>query len=1078
MDEDDNDWLEERNTKAAEAIAAALKNVKSPQTKGKNKEKSREEIVASLARDDGSLRVLSCEEYEMVITVFEQVTSDLVPLLHLDLSRLPTLELLLPYFDAESPLTELALPELPELPWEQSKNGQPHRDQTEWSPQNAYRNLAALKESARVIYSFWKERKEQRQGKSLIPALNFDESNESDPYVCFRRREVKTIRKTRKTDVLHLEKLLKLRLEMQQAVTLMTLMAHRERTKRASLAQDKHCWQVTRDFLDVKRQWNIQGPNAGQEDEELVSGDKREDQLHGVAGAASKKKRRVEEGVAAAAAVKLASKKSRPDDGTAAGQAAASSTNGMAASSSIGLGSAISDRVQAVQAYIERECQRKADGDVGWEEGSDSAFQPMQVPAHLRNFRPIHVDSDTSSLPWSDTSPSNAASSSLPRSGRPASFRRRMGRGGRIFLDRRLPAPSPVPASLSDWPRPEPPTSARRSGLSQEITNTHSSNQSTVEGTEKRLKPWQGVQQAPLTGPFAFSPSIRPSLLSSASPMMFAHTSQGQTQGGDDEKGGDSADASSPTSSSTQQSKHSNATTMARATSTQPTEIEEMDEEIDEATKGLQDDREEEERDDDISEEDWQDTIERWSKLQERWRYDDEGGRWAGLGLCGLGGMEDDDEAIVDDFDQRFMRFRMTLLEEADLMKLSTDLTNVMQAQAAADAPASQPVGYAIYRGDAPSMFHQQQAQQQQQQQQMQRQQAQQQAQAAAAQLASNGSLAAQLQGQNAMAMPNNAIARAVQTNVGGPLTALQQQQQLHQAQLQMALHQQQQRAAAVAMANAQQQGQGTGAASPIARPRSSQQMTAMPHPLSQSFSTNGSQNVPGSASPINNGLFPSATPGMSTMPSPQMQAHLAPARPASSASPVLQQRSSPHVQPASFQSSPAQKHSASPLNQAQMQQRSLAAANGNVPQMNPLAAAAALQQAQAALQAQQQQQGGGGNAPANPNQFSHQLMAMHAALTQNQAQNGGPMQLKLPANRSRALEMAQQAAKLAAAAQQGQLTQNNGASQAQIGMGLLSNLQQQMNFAQNQQQHSFTSAIPNNTANAVSSSPKTKSRS
>jgi enhancer of polycomb-like protein len=507
-----------------------------------------------------------------------------------------------------------------------------------------------------------------------------------------------------------------------------------------------------------------------------------------------------------------------------------------------------------------------------------------------------------------------------------------------------------------------------------------------------------------------------------------------------------------------------------------------MDDETDEAMKGVEDERDRDD-DEDQSEEDWHDTVERWSKLQERWRYDDEGGRWAGLGLCGLGGMEDDDEAIVDDFDQRFMRFRMTLLEEADLMKLSTDLTNVMQAQAAADAPASQPVGYAIYRGETPSMFHQQQAQQQQQQQQMQRQQVQAQAQAAAAALASNSSLAAQLQGQNNMAMNNNAIARAVQTNVGGPLTALQQQQQLHQAQLQMALHQQQQRAAA-AMASAQQQGQGVGAAS-SPRPRSGQQM-AMPHPLSQSFGSGNSQSMPGSASPINNGLFPSANLGMTTMPSPQMQAHLAPARPASSASPVLQQRSSPHVQPAaSFHSSPAQKHAATPLNPAQgqqQQQRSLVA-NGALPQINPLAAAAALQQAQAALQAQQQQQqqqgggGGGQNVPANPSQFSHQLMAMHAALTQNQGQNGGmPMQLKLPANRTRALEMAQQAAKLAAAAQQGQLNPtagNNAASQAQIGMGLLSNLQQQMNYAQSQQ-HNFASPAPNNTSN----SPKTKSRS
>ncbi|UZJ57280.1 hypothetical protein CBS101457_006600 [Exobasidium rhododendri] len=1243
MDEDDNDWLEERNKKAEQAIAAALKNVKSPLSsmKGKGKERTKEEMMANLAKDDANLKVISCEEYEMIITVFEQVTAEKVPFAHLDLSKLPGWESLLPSFENNSTIAELALPELPELPWEHhhsssssSKNGNANghyssssssssRDQVEWSPLNPYRNLSALKHVARVVYPFWKERREEKEGKALVPILNFDESNENDPYVCFRRREVKTIRKTRKTDVLHLEKLVKLRNEMQQAVTLLALLAHREKTKRASLMQDRACWQITKDFLDVKRVWNIQGTNAGQEDEDLVSGEKREDQLHGVAGA-SKRKRKVEDGAAGAAAaaaaagstlVKVSTKKPRPsgeDSGTAAQQSttAVNGNNGNS-TSSIGLGSAISDRVQAVQAYIERECQRKADGDVGWEEGSDAAFQPMLVPSHLRNFRPIHSESDqyhnssssnnnnnNTSISWSNDSPSNATSSSsstslsLPRVGRPASFRRRMGRGGRIFLDRRLPAPSPVPASLSDWPRPDPNHDQqmyrrqrrqedRQQNVSQEQVEAK---RERLWEMEKRTKPWEVIQQTPLTGPFAFSPSIRPSLLNSVSPMIHVHASQGVLQSDQSQVAeGASSDASSPVSSSTQLSKDSsNATTMARATSTQPTDLGETEDGVLEGgmmTKSFdgmervenddgdgEDDGGESDTDDDLekdtfsNEDEWQEAQERWSRLQERWRYDEEGGRWAGLGLCGLGGMEDDDEAIVDDFDQRFMRFRMTLLEEADLMKLSTDLTNVMQAQAAADAPPLQPVGYAIFRGENPSMFHQQQTQQQQQQavQQAQRQQAQAQAIAvAAANVVSSsngaGGLNAHLQGQAGMAMSNDLIARAAQTNVGGPLTALQQQQQIHQAQLQMALHQQQQRAAAAAQAqqapitssaaasaSSQQQQQqqqqqnqlmGGSGGSPIPRPRSGQQMN-MPHPLAQSFSSSGptssSQNMNSSPNAMNmgssnnNGRFQGgngATNGLSSSTfagsgingmtgSPQLQAHLAASRNATtSLSP--QQRSSPHIAPAvnSFQSSPAQNH-VTPMNQGVSQQQrmlSQAGSNGNAfannaapqpqqqQQLNPLAAAAAIQQAQANLQAQQQQQqqqqqqggGGGGVNGQTQNQFSNQLLAMHAALTQNnQSQSGNqqlPMQLRLPANRSRALEMAQQAAKLAAAAQQGGLQQTSSAtpppnsSQAQIGMGILSNLQQQMNFTQNQQ-HNFlnSSAAASNKSN----SPQAKSRS
>ena len=76
---------------------------------------------------------------------------------------------------------------------------------------------------------------------------------------------------------------------------------------------------------------------------------------------------------------------------------------------------------------------------------------------------------------------------------------------------------------------------------------------------------------------------------------------------------------------------------------------------------------------------------ERALKLAERWRYDEDGGRWAGLGLLGLGGMEGDEEAVLDDYDHRFVRYRMSLLDETNLLKLSTDWTYMRQALAAAE---------------------------------------------------------------------------------------------------------------------------------------------------------------------------------------------------------------------------------------------------------------------------------------------------------------------------------------------------------------------------------------------------------
>lgn len=317
----------------------------------------------------------------MVVTVLERVTTEKVPFCHLDVSRIPTLDELLPSFDNDSPLAALALPELPELPWQQrasssssaaavsAVNGAGANDVVPaWTPSNPYRNLAALKHVAEAVYPWWKERREDREGKPIVPFLNFDETNDNDPYVCFRRREVKTMRKTRKTDALHIEKLVRLRSELEHAVSLLSLVAQRERTKRVSLAQQRSCWEAARELLDVKRIWGIAGPMQGLEDDELISGERREESAGGsVNGAAPKKKRKTEEGMAT---IKIPARKARPSDGEP-GSATVSSTAPGALLSAGGLGSAILERVQAVQAYIERECMRKSEADLGWEEGSD-----------------------------------------------------------------------------------------------------------------------------------------------------------------------------------------------------------------------------------------------------------------------------------------------------------------------------------------------------------------------------------------------------------------------------------------------------------------------------------------------------------------------------------------------------------------------------------------------------------------------------------------------------------------------------------------------------------------------------------
>lgn len=539
MDEDDQDWLETRNTGAQEALTAAIRNTKTGPLaavggKGKAKEKLREEAIEKLVSENqASYRAISEDQFEMIMTVFEQVTNDQVPFLHLDVTKIPTCEELVTYFDPSSPVSALAQPDLPPLSWEKtvgtsssaSKAGSLARrpstagasgsqsaspSATEWSPVNPFKNLADLKALATVVYPHWKSRREEREGRPVTPFLNFDETNDNDPYVCFRRREVKQIRKTRKTDALHIEKMIRLRAELEHAVALTELVAQREKTKRASLRQSRECWESIKDLMDIKRQWGIVGPQQGLEDEELISGERR-DQNASASGPA-KKKRKADE---AAATIKLAGRKSRAGEGDGGSAGAAAASVGAS-----GMGSAILERVHAVQAYIERECLRKADSDLGWEEGSDAAFQPIPAPAPLRAFRPIHAESSDDAMPFSPLS---------SRAGRPPSFRRRLGRGGRVFLDRRLPIPSPVPTSLADWPQYGR-TRSEAPGLDsvEKRTAASESNASSTTGADIALGSSPPSTKKALSGPFAFSPDVHPQLLASTThPSVQSLLSQG-----------------------------------------------------------------------------------------------------------------------------------------------------------------------------------------------------------------------------------------------------------------------------------------------------------------------------------------------------------------------------------------------------------------------------------------------------------------------------------------------------------------------------------------------------------------------
>lgn len=122
---------------------------------------------------------------------------------------------------------------------------------------------------ARDIYTYWKDQRLKHSNRPLMPSLKFEtgqETDDSDPYVCFRRREVRQVRKTRGRDAQVTEKLKKLRRELEDARVLLHNVRQREYLKRDQLAIDREIFEQRSAVKDTKRKLGIKG-----DEEDLVN---------------------------------------------------------------------------------------------------------------------------------------------------------------------------------------------------------------------------------------------------------------------------------------------------------------------------------------------------------------------------------------------------------------------------------------------------------------------------------------------------------------------------------------------------------------------------------------------------------------------------------------------------------------------------------------------------------------------------------------------------------------------------------------------------------------------------------------
>lgn len=218
------------------------------------------------SNDDKS--ALTEDEFELLCAAFEHAIKERQPFLSMDPESILTFEELKPTLlksdFANFGLRSKLATELNYKPGE--------RFITQFEPVQIaeMRPLGELIELwGTQIYDYWKFRKIEANGESIFPQLKFEkpgEREEVDPYVCFRRREVRHPRKTRRIDVINSHKLKLLYRELQHAKEMALAIAKRELKALELLNNESTVFDERLKIVSLKRELNITG-----EDDDLIN---------------------------------------------------------------------------------------------------------------------------------------------------------------------------------------------------------------------------------------------------------------------------------------------------------------------------------------------------------------------------------------------------------------------------------------------------------------------------------------------------------------------------------------------------------------------------------------------------------------------------------------------------------------------------------------------------------------------------------------------------------------------------------------------------------------------------------------
>jgi enhancer of polycomb-like protein len=128
---------------------------------------------------------------------------------------------------------------------------------------------ATILQHAKQIYEYWKSKRQEEGNKPLPATIKYEthqETDDTDPYVCFRRREVRQTRKTRSRDTKIAETLKRFRRELEDGRQLVLMAYEREMMKRDLLQVDRAIFEERARLKQIKTKLGIKG-----DDEDLVN---------------------------------------------------------------------------------------------------------------------------------------------------------------------------------------------------------------------------------------------------------------------------------------------------------------------------------------------------------------------------------------------------------------------------------------------------------------------------------------------------------------------------------------------------------------------------------------------------------------------------------------------------------------------------------------------------------------------------------------------------------------------------------------------------------------------------------------